>query len=230
MKQTYEACLSRPRPRPAAIKTAVILQVLALTLPAGAVGTRLPNQDPEGIARGNAFAATADNASAIYYNPAGITQLDGFQAQAGMYLISADTSYTSPKGVKAETDATPQPVPQLYVVDSLQSAPLSFGLGIYAPYGLGMNWGDNSPFRTLAERGKVLYACVNPVGAWRVNSTLSIAIGPTINYSQATLKQGFSTLNPTDSFRFDGDDLDFGFNAGVRWQPLSSWRRSTCET
>src|SRR5213596_3716802 len=61
-----------------------------------AVGFRLPNQDPEGIARGNAFVATADNPSAIYYNPAGITQLEGQQFRAGLYVISGDTEYTSP--------------------------------------------------------------------------------------------------------------------------------------
>src|SRR6266513_1286369 len=66
-----------------------------LPLTAGAVGFRMPNQDPEGIARGNAEAATADNPSAIYYNPAGNTQLEGQQARAGLYLISADTDYTS---------------------------------------------------------------------------------------------------------------------------------------
>src|SRR5260221_14444744 len=77
-----------------------------------AVGYRLPNQDPEGIPRGNAFAATADNPSAIYYNPAGITQLEGQQARAGLYLISADTDYTSPSGAKAQTDRTVQAVPQ----------------------------------------------------------------------------------------------------------------------
>lgn len=220
MKKIYETVYAGAPPR-ALVFSARILGILALTvLSARAVGFRLPNQDPEGIARGNAFAATADNASAIYYNPAGITQLQGIQAQAGLYLISANTSYTSPNGVKAETDATPQAVPQLYVVDSLQSLPLSFGLGVYAPYGLGLDWGDSTPFRTVAERGKLLYASVNPVAAWRINSTLSVAIGPTLNYSDAMLKQGFSTLNPSDSFRFDGDDVGFGFNAGLRWQPL----------
>src|SRR6266516_8169810 len=50
-----------------------------LALPAGALalGVRIPNQDPVAIARGNAFVATADNPSAIYYNPAGISQLQG---------------------------------------------------------------------------------------------------------------------------------------------------------
>src|SRR6184192_1221667 len=85
-----------------------------LPLTAGAVGFRMPNQDPEGIARGNAEAATADNPSAIYYNPAGITQLEGFQVRAGLYVISADSKFTSASGGNYETDASLQGVPQLY--------------------------------------------------------------------------------------------------------------------
>ena len=195
--------------------------LLALLAPpqSRAVGTRLPNQDPEGIARGNAFAATADNPSAIYYNPAGITQLEGQQARAGLYLISADTKYTSATGAKAETDATFQPVPQLYYVNSLKSLPITLGLGVYAPYGLALDWGNRAPFRTLAENGKLLYATVNPVIAWRINSTLSVAIGPTLNYSKAELERGIGIL-PNDHFKFHGDGFDAGFNAGVRWQPI----------
>ena len=45
-------------------------------------GFRLPDQDAFATARGEAFAATADNASAIYYNPAGISQLEGFNFRA----------------------------------------------------------------------------------------------------------------------------------------------------
>ena len=47
-------------------------------------GMRLVSQDGFATARGEAFAATADNPSAIYYNPAGITQLDGTQLRAGI--------------------------------------------------------------------------------------------------------------------------------------------------
>src|SRR5436190_18009123 len=39
------------------------------------LGIRIADQDARATARGNAFTATADNPSAIYYNPAGITQL-----------------------------------------------------------------------------------------------------------------------------------------------------------
>src|SRR5579859_1206702 len=78
-----------------------------------AVGFRLPNQDPEAIARGNAFVATADDPSAIYYNPAGITQLTGQNVRAGLYLVSGGYDYTSPTGVKASDNSDFQPVPQL---------------------------------------------------------------------------------------------------------------------
>jgi long-chain fatty acid transport protein len=188
----------------------------------GAVGFRLPNQDPEAIARGNAFAATADNPSAIYYNPAGITQLEGDNIRAGIYVISADTKFTSPSGATAQTDTSLQAVPQFYYVHSFTNVPISVGLGVYAPYGLSLDWGNNSPFNTVAESGTLLYACFNPVVAWRVSHTLSIAVGPTINYSHAEFERAIGVI-PGDQFKFEGDDTRFGFNAGILWQPYPMW-------
>jgi long-chain fatty acid transport protein len=188
---------------------------LLLSADARAVGLRLPNQDPEAIARGNAFAATADNPSAIYYNPAGITQLEGDQIRVGLYMISADTKYTSPSGVEAYTDKGFQVVPQLYYTHTFQNAPFSLGLGVYAPFGLGLDWGDNPPFGLIAQRGTLRYVTINPVIAWRLHDTLSLAIGPTINYSEADLEN--------QSFNFKGNDVAFGFNAGLLWQPHEKW-------
>src|SRR5271154_1805097 len=88
--------------------------LLLLPAVARADGFRLPNQDPEAIARGNAFTATADNPSAIYYNPAGITQLDGLNVRAGVYFVSAGVDYTSPTGATARPNSDLTPVPQLY--------------------------------------------------------------------------------------------------------------------
>jgi long-chain fatty acid transport protein len=187
-----------------------------------AVAFRLPNQDPAAIARGNAFVATADNPSAIYYNPAGITQLEGNTASVGVYFVSAGVEYTSPGGATAETDGSFQPVPQLYFVHSPKDSDFSFGLGVYAPYGLSVDWGENNPFATLAQEGSVLYASINPVVAWQVHPKLSIAAGPTINYSEAEFERAIG-LTPGDSFRFKGDGTAYGFNAGLRWQPAEQW-------
>ncbi len=183
-----------------------------------AVGFRQPNQDPDGIARGNAFVATADNPSAIYYNPAGITQLEGQQVRVGIYAISTGYDYTSATGATAKADSTVQPIPQLYYVNTLKDYPFSFGLGIYVPFGLSIDWGDDNPFRTITEEGKLIYMNVNPVVAWKVNDKFSIAVGPEFIFSQAEFKQGI--LVPGDEFKFKGDGNGYSFNAGIRWQPL----------
>lgn len=196
--------------------------VIGSVADATAVSFRLPNQDPEAIARGNAFVATADNPSAIYYNPAGITQLEGQQIRVGAYFVSADTKFTGASGTTAQTDSTLQPVPQVYYVFSPKDSQFSYGLGLYAPYGLALDWGDDNPFAALAQNGKVLYACLNPVVAWQPCSTFSIAVGPTINYSEAKFERAIG-MGPGDQFRFKGDGWDYGFNAGLLWKPHAQW-------
>ncbi|MDB6021939.1 MAG: Membrane protein involved in aromatic hydrocarbon degradation [Pedosphaera sp.] len=190
-----------------------------LACDATAVGFRLPNQDPEGIARGNAFAATADNPSAIYYNPAGITQLEGQNLSAGLYLISAGVKYQGPGNASAASKTDFQPVPQFYYVNAPKDSPFALGLGVYVPYGLGMDYGNSSVFRNVAQNGHLLYATVNPVAAWKITPELSIAAGPTINYSKVDFNQGLG-LPGFSQFHFVGDDYAFGFNAGARYQPI----------
>jgi long-chain fatty acid transport protein len=188
-----------------------------------AVGYRLPNQDPEGIARGNAFAATADNPSAIYYNPAGITQLDGHDMSLGVYLISTDVGFQSATGGSASTDSDFQAVPQIYYTYSPADSPLSFGLGMYAPYGLGIDYGRYTPFPTAAQDGELAYISVNPVVAWELAPCLSVAAGLTMNYSEVRFERRIGLMPVFDEFQVEGDGYATGFNLGVLWQPVDEW-------
>ena len=200
-----------------------ILGFISMSIfPLGAVGFRLPNQDPEGIARGNAFAATADNPSAIYYNPAGITQLEGQNLSLGSYFISTDVHYESFTGKSASTKTGFQAVPQIYYTFSPKDSPFSYGVGVYAPYGLGIDYDKDTPFSTVAEKGKIVYATLNPVVAYEVNSTLSVAAGLTLNYSEASLQRRIG-LVPNDEFEFEGNGFALGFNLGALWHPVSEW-------
>src|SRR6266581_6650411 len=63
----------------------ITFAVAASAVNVSADGFRLPDQDAFATARGEAFATTADNASAIYYNPAGISQLKGGHFRCGIY-------------------------------------------------------------------------------------------------------------------------------------------------
>ncbi|MGJ8656957.1 MAG: OmpP1/FadL family transporter [Akkermansiaceae bacterium] len=193
---------------------------IALSSLTHAVGFRLPNQDPDGIARGNAFVATADNPSAIYHNPAGITQLEGRQLSLGFYNISTDIDYTGAFG-KAETKSNVQVVPQLHFVYSPEDSPWSYGLGVYAPYGLGIDYGDDNPFNTLAQKGSLAYVSVAPTVAYKLSDSLSIGGSVTLNYSNIDFDRALTSV--TDRFSFEGNDLDAGLNFGMLWQPHVKW-------
>ncbi len=192
---------------------AIAFQGLSLGL-----GTRLPSHDASAVARGEAFAATADNPSAIYYNPAGITQLDGVQVRLGTYAIALDVSVDlDAPGPAFDSKYEQQYVPNFFATWSIPNSRFSIGLGTYAPFGLALEYPDDTPFRTLAKKGSITYLTINPVIAMKVTDSLSVAAGLMVNRASAELEQG--VLAPGDKFRFEGDDVAIGFNLGLRWQP-----------
>jgi long-chain fatty acid transport protein len=188
-----------------------------------ALGIRVPDQDAAAIARGNAFVATADNPSAIFYNPAGITQLDGINSRSGIYGIYLNDHYENDSGASVNTKHKLQPVPQFFLTATCPNHPLSFGLGVYSPYGLGMEWHQNAPFLNapsgfnVPQKGQMQYITVNPVVAYKPIKTLSIAAGLSYNHAESELL--FRPFG-VDYARFRGRDDDIGYNFGILWQPL----------
>lgn len=191
------------------------------------LGLRIPNQDASAIARGNAFVATADNPSAIYYNPAGITQLEGHNLQIGsLFYLGIYGDYESPSGQDVDNDEEILPVPNFYYTFSPKDSPLSFGLGVYEPFGFSVKWPNDAPFRTAGIEGNLTYITINPVVALKVHRTFSISAGPTFNYGDIMLKRGLipsATVVPGDRFKFDGDDWSYGYTVGALWQPHEKW-------
>jgi long-chain fatty acid transport protein len=207
--------------------TSGVLAVLvsgASALSVSADGFRLADQDAFATARGEAFAATADNASAIYYNPAGISQLEGFNFRGGVYGIYLDPTFTPPPPANSNTFHNANQyaaVPQLFSTYSLKDLPLSFGLGIYAPYGGNISWPQDTGFRTIATSGSLTYFTINPVAALKLAPSLSIAAGVMVNYADLETDQG---LRPRPAplvnfFKFNGTGWSAGYNLGLLWQP-----------
>jgi long-chain fatty acid transport protein len=189
-------------------------------------GFRLPDQDAFATARGEAFVATADNPSAIYYNPAGITQLEGSNLRGGLYGIYLDRSFNPPPGAynagqtyhDQENFAA---APQIFYTCSLKDSPLSFGLGMYAPFGGKSSWPQDTGFRSVATGGSLTYITINPVVALKLPHNFSISGGIMVNYANMAMSQGLQAfeLPETNFFRFSGDGWSVGYNLGALWQP-----------
>jgi long-chain fatty acid transport protein len=184
-----------------------------------ATGFRIPDQDAFATARGEAFAATADNASAIYYNPAGLTQIQGQEVRGGIYGLYFNPRYTSPSGSEFENRDAWHAIPQLFYGYRPETLPLAFGLGVYSPYGLSSRWDQDTGFRTVATQGAISYYTFNPTVAWEVVKTLSVGAGLRVSYAGADLRQGLVwPAQSLDEFRFKGDGWAIGYDVGVLWK------------
>jgi long-chain fatty acid transport protein len=187
-------------------------------------GFRLADQDAFATARGEAFVATADNASAIYYNPAGITQLEGVNFRGGVYGLYFNPTFTPPPPANTNTFHIANQwaaVPQGFATYTPEDWPVSFGLGVYSPYGGNISWPQDTGFRSVAIDGSLTYVTINPVVALKLAPGLSIAGGAMVNYANLDMEQGLlGSVLPTNYFRFNGDGWSAGYNVGLLWQPL----------
>ena len=205
---------------------ALIFWSLAI-LNVSANGFRLASQDGFATARGEAFVATADNASAIYYNPAGITQITGNSLRSGLYSIYVDPTFQPPDtqpnaGTTYNIGKHYNFIPQLFLTHSFNNSPVSVGLGIYAPYGGNIDWPQNTGFRSVAIDGSLKYFRINPVIAFKLAPNLSIGGGVMVDYGKIDMEQGLlANQQPfANFFRFQGDGWTVGYNLGVLWQPV----------
>ncbi len=201
----------------------VVSSTVAL-LPGSAfgLGIALPDQDAFATARGNAFVATANDPAAIFYNPAGISQLEGMNTSIGAYGIYYGSTF---KGAES-LDSKPQwaVLPQVFSTYSIPKYHLTLGLGTYSPYGLRYEWPAFTPL-VGQETGQITYITVNPVVAYQICPTLSVAAGPTLNYSEAEIRENPTVPNGEGGYlnfinHFRGHDVDVGYNAGILWHPL----------
>ena len=182
-------------------------------------GFYIPVQDPFATSRGNAFVATADRPSAVYYNPAGLTQLDSFAAHAGVYGVRLGIeAETAIDGGRHENDAEFIPVPQLYLGGPVSDR-LAAGVGLNAPFGLRTDWGPATPFSVVATETDLTYATAWGVLAYELNDQLSIGGGIGVTYADGTLKRFLAPPSPVAEFEFEGDDISTNWIASLLWKP-----------
>jgi long-chain fatty acid transport protein len=166
---------------------AVCCVVLAAPKLAHGDGFRLLDQGAAATAQGAAFAAQADDASAIHYNPAGMTQLRGLQLYLGTNLVSGDTSFTNTAGQSTSggtAGAVSNPPPStLYLTSSLGGLgiralqDLTLGIGLAVPFGLQVSYSDTGPLANVTTHAALPLLDIKPTAAYRLAPFLSVGAG-----------------------------------------------------
>lgn len=189
---------------------------LAVVPQAHALGFRNPDQGARATAQGEAFVAQADDASAVYYNPAGMTQLKGFHSAAGVYALFPSSRFKGAAG-KAEMNEESYS-PHFYNVTDFGLEDWRFGLGVNAPYGNAVNYGQNGPFRYTVTESFLKVVNVSPTVAYRINDQWSVGVGLNIYRGSTEVQRMVSWAPfpvPDSRFRFEGDGYGLGGTLGV---------------
>ncbi|KKW93642.1 OmpP1/FadL family transporter [Sphingobium chungbukense] len=218
------------------IASLLLTGVLALPAPALAGGFYL--QEQSAIETGRALAgagAAADDPSAIFFNPAAMTNLSGIQTSIGGSALMASahqtnrgTNRTVPTlpGVKVPVTGNDGgnpfekviPIPSFYVTGQVTDR-LWLGVGVNAPFGLKLKYDDGFFGRYDSLYTNLKTYNIQSSAAYKLNDNFSIGGGVDVQYVKATLTNALpqlSPLAPADGFaRLKGDDWSVGWNAGL---------------
>lgn len=222
--------------RPFILRTGFLISALLFATHSVAYGEgfRLPYQGTAAAGQAEAFIAQADDASSLYYNPAGMTQVRGVQLYLGANFITGQFLYTSPSGETIEGDLR-QPVVlpppgHLYLTTNLEDlgytslGPLTLGIGVNSPFGLGTRWPEDGPFSSVVTDATLPLLDVKPTLAYKIGDILAVGAGADIytfasfiGEGQAELKANIPGVAMTE---VNGTDTAAGFNIAGLFTPL----------
>ena len=199
------------------------LMLATLSGAASASGFQLLEQNASGL--GNAYAgsaAVAENASTIFYNPAGMTQLRDREISGGLALIKPSFKFhnsTSDVGAIGTTGEGGDAgglaaLPNGYVSWSL-SRDLYVGVGLGAPFGLKTEYDNQWIGAAQSTLFEVKTYNINPSVAYRVNDAVSLGFGVNWQRLEANYERVRTTAQPNIPVALQLSDDSWGWNVGA---------------
>ncbi len=203
-----------------------ILAVLLLANLCFAGGFQLNEHGAKAMGMGGAYTAIANDASAIYWNGAGLTQLNGTNFLLGSTLIAPLTSF---RGVQPEITEYKMEkqifFPSHFFVTHSFNKDFAAGIGFTSPFGLGTKWGEDWVGRYLAIETELQTFTISPVVAYNLADNLSISAAFVYSFANVTITRKVpQTPFQGDAFvKLDGkDNFAAGYNFGVMYKPITN--------
>ncbi|MCP4707269.1 MAG: hypothetical protein GY869_01475 [Planctomycetes bacterium] len=181
-----------------------------------------------------AFSARADDASAVFFNPAGLGNLEGWNAYIGGSILIPTVKFAGVNpypgyGVEEQTKDRMFFPPGIYVT-ARPHEKIGVGIGVYAPFAIATEW-DAPDFsgRYISKKADLTGAYISPSIGIKVNDMISVGANVNVVISHVELQRvQYQTLDiGARSYTFDvaelkitGDNgIDFGFDFGALLKP-----------
>ena len=215
----------------AILKTSLGLAVTLASTQLFASGFALNEQSISSMGTGFAGrSSSADDASTVFGNPAGMSRLKREQVTVGGAAVIARSDIDGRSNLGGTSDGDMVPVvgvPMGYYVKPIDEH-WSVGFGVYVPFGLVTDYESTAASRYYGKKSYVEVITFQPTISYAFNDKVSIGFGPTINKIKGELSS--NTVNPftpgsnDGEVKVKGDDTAVGYNIGVLVQATDNTR------
>ncbi|MCG9125260.1 OmpP1/FadL family transporter [Laribacter hongkongensis] len=158
-------------------------------------------------AQGTAFAsaAEADDASTIFYNPAGMSRLKGNHFSGGLTVVIPNSDYTdkgsvnflkSPTGGDNGGTFAPSAVvaPSMYLTHQINDQ-FTAGIGMFVPFGASLDYGSGWAGRYGITKIDLMTININPSISFKLNEHHSFGFGISAQYMNAELDKASDAIS-----------------------------------
>jgi long-chain fatty acid transport protein len=222
------------------ITAGVLVAVLAMPRPVEAQGYSVNEHGSCTMGRGGTgVASPCKDGSAIVYNPAGLVMAKGKGvASGGATLITPTGDFTnSTTGVTSDLMSETTPVPSVFVGYGL-SDKFAIGLGVFAPYGLAIDWPLSFDGRFLGYHSSIKGIYAQPTVAYKLTDWLQLGAGFDITRTTVELSQRVDLADQTAApgvtfanlgvaygtdfadVQLSGDAMSYGYSLGIIINPI----------
>lgn len=207
---------------------------------AAAQAIRFQPQGAAAAGQGNAFSAQADDASAIHFNPAGLTQAEGIQILGGTALMGGSVKAKTQAGADVRGDfggsAVFPPPSHGYFSANLGAvgwrslSDVTVGIGLTTPYGLNTRYPTDGPFNSASTSSTLPLIDIKPTIAYKLNDQLAFGLSADVytfasflgegHVEQRLVWPGGSGIPAGASVEFQGKGTGAGFTASMLYTPM----------
>lgn len=220
----------------AGMTAALALLLWSQSVSAG--GFSIYEQGANATAMGSALVARPWDATAAFYNPAGLSMYGKpgqWQFYAGMVPVQSMGRFTGMNpapGADARDKAVTKWFPPFHIHGAYQiDEKMAVGLAISTPFGLGTEWDNKNNqysgrFRSVLATIQSVF--VSPSFSYKFNNSFSASLGADYVYSKVSLKRNnaqpffngtYTKIYDVAQVELEGsDNASFGFNLGAYYK------------
>ena len=193
-------------------------------------GYMIPHQTARAVALSNAVTAGVNDPSAVYYNPAALSEIDGNNLMGNGTYINVNSSVEN-NGRKSVNKRDDNFLASFFANYHIPGTDFTLGIGTYTPFGLATEYDKDAFTRFAAIDTELKTIYITPALSWNPSSYFSVGVGLSFVHASGVFSRALC-LDPisfcTQPLGLEGtvrvtDTADaFAYNLGLLVKPTDN--------